>query len=158
LLSLGLLMSAATPEQPHPFYVQRIAENRLREQATSGTETIIGDIAVALPPDTNRGIAGFGWLLVAIVPLSIGAGLIRPSLNSLLTRQVSTQEYGSILGTSSALVSAANAAAPLIGGLIFQHYGSTMPFLIGGLLMGVLFLASLMIIKPAQMRREVSPG
>lgn len=156
LLSLGLLMSAATPQQPHPLYVRPIAENRLLEQAPSGAEAVIGDIAVALPDDANRGIAGFGWLLIALVPLSIGAGLIRPSLNSLLTRQVSAQEYGSILGTSAALVSAANAAAPLIGGLIFQRYGSSMPFLIGGLLMGALLMIAFVTIRPTQLTSVVN--
>jgi DHA1 family tetracycline resistance protein-like MFS transporter len=105
---------------------------------------------VQLPDDANRGLAGFLWVLVAIVPLSIGAGLIRPAINSLLTKQVSQQEYGSVLGVSSALVSAANAAAPLIGGLLFQTYGSTLPFLTGGFLMGGLLLVSLLTIQSMQ--------
>lgn len=148
LLAVGLILIAFTPEQPHPFYVQRIAVNRLLEH-TSGTEAIIGEIAVPLPDDANRGIGGVLWALAAIVPLSVGAGLIRPSLNSLLTQQVSAQEYGRVLGTSSALVSAADAIAPLLGGLLFQHYGATIPFLAGGLLMGTLLLLSLRLVKPA---------
>lgn len=147
LLATGLILIALTPEQPHPFYVRQIAQHRLLEQ-TSSTEAIIGEIAVPLPDDANRGIGGLLWTLASLVPLSIGAGLIRPSLNSLLTQQVSTQEYGRVLGTSSALVSAADAIAPLAGGLLFQHYGATVPFLAGGLLMGVLVLFSLRLVKP----------
>lgn len=147
LLAVGLILIALTPEQPHPFYVRQIAEHRLLQQ-TSSTEAIIGEIAVPLPDDANRGIGGLLWTLASLVPLSIGAGLIRPSLNSLLTRQVSTQEYGRVLGTSSALVSAADAIAPLAGGLLFQHYGATVPFLAGGLLMGVLLLFSLRLGEP----------
>lgn len=150
LLAAGLVLIALTPEQPHPFYVERLTTSRLLEQAASGTEAIIGDIVVPLPDETNRGIFGLLWALVAIVPLSVGAGLIRPSLNSLMTRQVSSQEYGSVLGVSSALVSAANAAAPLIGGVLFQHYGATVPFLAGGLLMGVLMLVSLFTLNAAR--------
>lgn len=150
LLAAGLVLIALTPEQPHPFYVERLTTSRLLEQAASGTEAIIGDIVVPLPDETNRGIFGLLWALVAIVPLSVGAGLIRPSLNSLMTRQVSSQEYGSVLGVSSALVSAANAAAPLIGGVLFQHYGATLPFLAGGLLMGVLMLVSLFTLNAAR--------
>jgi MFS transporter, DHA1 family, tetracycline resistance protein len=149
LLSGGLILIAFTPEQPHPFYVERITLNRLIEQAeTSTTEAILGNITVPLPDESNRGVLGVLWALIAIVPLAIGAGLIRPAINSLLTRQVGAQEYGRVLGASSALVSAANAAAPLIGGLLFQQYGSTVPFLAGGLLMGVVLLVSLLAIKP----------
>jgi hypothetical protein len=36
-------------------------------------------------------------------------------------------------------LSGANAVAPLIGGWIFQQFGSTAPFLAAGLLMAVLF-------------------
>jgi MFS family permease len=129
--------------------VKRLAEYRLLEQ-TSSTEAIIGEIAVPLPDDANRGVAGLLWTLAALVPLSIGAGLIRPSLNSLITQQVSAQEYGRVLGTSTALVSAADAIAPLAGGLLFQQYGATVPFLAGGLLMGALVLVSLRAIKPVQ--------
>lgn len=149
LLAVGLIMLALTPEQPHPFYVKRLAEYRLLEQ-TSSTEAIIGEIVVPLPDDANRGVAGLLWTLAALVPLSIGAGLIRPSLNSLITQQVSAQEYGRVLGTSTALVSAADAIAPLAGGLLFQQYGATVPFLAGGLLMGALVLVSLRAIKPVQ--------
>lgn len=153
LLAIGLLMVATTPAQPHPFYVRLIVENQLLEQTTSGAETVIGDIAINLPDDANRGVAGFLWLLVAIVPLSVGAGLIRPSLNSLLTRLVSQREYGSVLGASSALVSAANASAPLLGGLIFQQQGATAPFLLGGVLMGILLLVSFFILSPTLARQ-----
>ncbi len=150
LLAVGLLLVAQTPEQPHPLYIQRLVENELLARVQSGTETIIGTINIQLPAEDNRGIGGFLWLLVAIVPLSIGAGLIRPSLNSLMTKRVGKQEYGSILGTSSALVSAANATAPLLGGFIFQQQGSTAPFLIGGVLMGVLLFLAVSLIRPVQ--------
>ena len=149
LLAAGLILMALTPAQPHPFYVRQIVANKLLEQAPSGTEAIIGSIAVPLPDETHRGIFGFLWALVAVVPLSIGAGLIRPSLNSLMTRRVGTDEYGTVLGASSALVSAANAAAPIIGGVLFQQGGSTLPFLAGGLLMGLLLLVSLRVVTPA---------
>ncbi len=149
LLAVGLILMALTPEQPHPFYVQRLAMARLLEQSDMSTaEAIIGDIAVPLPDEANRGVMGVVWVIFAVIPLSIGAGLIRPALNSLLTRQVSKREYGRILGVSSALVSAANAAAPLVGGLIFQQFGATLPFLAGGLLMAALCLVSLLTISP----------
>ncbi len=147
-IAAGLVMLALTPEQPHPFYVQRNAAYDLAGEETSSTEAILGDIRVELPSEENRGIGGVAWAIVAIIPLSVGAALLRPSLNSLMTKRVAKGEYGSILGVSSSFTSAANAISPLIGGLLFQRFGSTMPFLLGGVLMfGVLFL-SLLTIRP----------
>ena len=148
LLALGLLLFALTPEQPHFFYVRDLTEFDLAQQAPSTTEAILGNFDVLLPDESNRGWWGVIWVLIVVVPLSIGAGLIRPSLNSLMTKRVSKNEYGSILGVSSSFVSAANASAPLIGGYLFQQYGASTPFFIGGLLMfGLLFL-SIFLIKP----------
>lgn len=151
LLTIGLMLTALTPEQPHPFYVRQLAENRLRgDTRIDSTEAMLGEIAVQLPPEGNNGVGGVLWIFVAVIPISIGAGLIRPSLNSLMTRRVSPQDYGRILGVSAAFVSAANALAPLVGGWMFQTYNVTLTFLLGGLIMGVLTLISLFTIKPVR--------
>ncbi len=135
LLALGLLLTGLTPAAPHPFYVRELAQRDLLAAAPSSTEAVMGELGVELPPNGKNSLAGVLWLLSALIPVSIGAGLIRPALNSLLTQRVSPGEYGGILGLSAALVSAANAAAPLAAGLIFQKAGETAPFLIGGALM-----------------------
>lgn len=138
LIAAGLMMMAFTPRQPPPNYIQARAERELLEREAQG-ETM----AITLPATEDRGVWGVPYLLLALIPLSIGSGLIRPGLNTLLTHQVSPTEYGAILGVSAAFVSAANAIAPLLGGWVFQQYGSTAPFLIGGILMGVLAFISL---------------
>jgi DHA1 family tetracycline resistance protein-like MFS transporter len=138
LLAIGMLLTGTTPNQPHPFYVQELVQQELLTQDANSTEAIIGDLSVTLPENGNNGLGGVLWLMLAIIPISVGAGLIRPSLNSLITQQVSQQEYGQALGVSSSLVSAANATAPLIGGMIFQTYGASVPFIVGGVLMGIL--------------------
>ncbi len=147
LLALGLTLVALTPQQPHPFYVERIVENELRRQTPTSTEGVLGQINIDLPEEGNNSVFGVMWLYVAIIPVAVGAGLIRPSLNSLLTKRVDTHDYGSILGASAAFVSAANASAPLIGGLLFQNYGTTVPFLLAGGLMALLTLLSAAMIK-----------
>jgi len=152
LLALGLLLFAMTPERPQPFYVRQIVLDELRNQAPTSTQTIIGDIAVDLPEDGNNGITGVLWVLLAVVPVAVGAGLIRPSLNSLMTRYAGPRDYGSILGVSTAFVSAANAIAPLLGGLLFQTYGSTIPFLVGGVLMAALALISFRVVRPVPVK------
>jgi MFS family permease len=146
-IAAGLLMLSATPNQPHPLYVRQIVENDLRRQSANATEAVIGEINIDLPENEGRGIGGVLWVLAALLPLSIGAGLIRPSLNSLITKR-SGGAFGSALGWSAASVSLADAIAPLLGGLIFQQVGATAPFLIGGLLMAALCAAGSFLIPP----------
>ena len=147
LLAMGLALTGTTPAQPHPFYVQEIVRSDLLAQNPSSAETLIGGLGVALPPKGNNGLGGVIWLLFAILPVSVGAGLIRPALNSLITQCVSEGEYGKVLGVSSSLVSAANALAPLAAGLIFQWHGANAPFLIGAGLMGGVCVFSLLVLR-----------
>jgi DHA1 family tetracycline resistance protein-like MFS transporter len=147
LLASGLILVALTPQQPQPFYVQARVQYELAQQAPSSTEAILGDLGVELPAEGNNGIIGIVWMAVMIVPLSVGAGLIRPTLNSLMTKQVSQREYGAILGVSAAFVSAANATAPIVGGLLFQRAGTTTPFLLGGIMMALLWSISLLHLR-----------
>lgn len=148
LMGIGLILVSLTPESPQPFYVKRIVENELLQQNPDSTEAIIGDIAVNLPDESGRGIGGILWLMIVIIPVSIGAGLIRPSLNSLITKSVPDGEFGRILGVSAALGSAANAIAPISGGLLFQQFGTTVPFLLSGCLLTGLAILSAYFIKP----------
>lgn len=147
-LAIGLGLMALTPEQPHPLYIRNRVEHEIQTLAPSSAEAIIGTIDVHLPAEENRGIGGILWLLAALVPLSIGAGLIRPGLNSLMTRRVERDQYGTMLGLSAAFVSLANAIAPLIGGLIFQAQGASAPFAVGGVIMALLLIISFWVIKP----------
>ena len=147
-LSIGLLLIAATPHQPHPLYLQRKVENTLLGLAPNSTEAIIGDIPITLPLDSQRGFGGILWFGIALIPLAVGAGLIRPSLNSLMVKQSPPGEIGAVLGVSAAFVSLANAVAPLMGGLLFQVYGAPVPFAVGGLVMAGLLLVSLRLLRP----------
>ena len=151
LLGIGLVLMAFTPAVPQPFYVRDKVAYELQEQANEGpddtAQAIIGDISVELPPDGNNGVLGILWVAIVIVPIAIGAGLIRPSINSLLTKSVSDDDYGSALGTSSAFVSIGNASAPLFFGLMFQQYGATIAFSVGGVL-----LLGLMIVSAGRLR------
>ncbi len=158
LLAGGLILLSLTPPQPHPFYVQQIAQNKLAAQVeTTTTESLIGELSVSLPPNGNNGLGGLAWLFIIIIPVSVGAGLIRPSLNSLMTKLVKPTEYGRLMGLSASFVSAANAVAPILAGLLFQQYGSTAPFLVGGLVMTVVFVISLFVVAPVAKQPAIQP-
>ena len=87
LLALGLLLTGLTPDAPHPLYVRELVRRDLLAAAPYQNEAIIGELAIELPPNGKNSLAGVLWLAGALIPVSVGAGLIRPALNSLLTRR-----------------------------------------------------------------------
>lgn len=91
-----------------------------------------------------------------MIPAAIGGGVLQPGLNSLITKRIQPHEIGGTLGISAAFLSGANALAPLIGGALFQAFGSTAPFLTGGLVLGALLVLAWQMIRPG--REELAPA
>ncbi len=144
VLGVGTILFSLTPSQPVPWYSRAELTAELSRGANRPGETPpTQDIQIELPDDQNSGWLGLGWLLVAMIPVGIGGGVLQPSINSLITKQVSPREVGGILGISAAFLSGANAISPLILGAIFQWLGASAPFLIGGvILIGLWVIAS----------------
>ncbi len=151
LLAIGLTAFAFTPRQPLPGYSQAALQEEL-----SGSRQAVGEtpptqnVGVSLPDESNTGWLGLAWILVAMVPIAIGGGVLQPTINSLITKRVEPQEVGGILGISSSFLSAANALAPLIGGVLFQALGPRSPFLSGGILMALLLALAVKRITPGR--------
>ena len=151
-LSVGLIMFALTPSQPPPWYSQSDLQLELtssgdfRTHENSTTE----NLAVELPDDNNNGWLGLVWILVAMIPIAVGGGVLQPSINSLITKRIEPLEVGGMLGISAALLSAANALAPLLGGAVFQLLGPSAPFFLAGLLMALLLVFAVRLIQPGR--------
>jgi MFS family permease len=75
--------------------------------------------------------------------------VLSPTINSAITKRTATTEIGGILGVSAALVSAANALAPIVLGAVYQVLGPSWPFLIGGFVMAILLFFATREIKEA---------
>ena len=145
LLAIGLALAAFTPQQPLPWYSQAAVEEELNKQEDGR----IPPNQIQLPPDDNKGWLGTGWLLLVLIPVAIGGSILRPTINSVITQRVSSQEIGSILGVSTAFSSLANFAAPIMGGAIFQWAGATTLFLIWGGAIFILLLIARRKLVPA---------
>lgn len=158
-LALGLALTALTPAQPVPWYSKAAVTAELTARNNQPAHTNVyamGTVPVALPSDSQTGWLGLSWILAAMIPAAIGGGVLQPSLNSLITKRIQPHEIGGTLGISAAFLSGANALAPLIGGALFQAFGSTAPFLTGGLVLGALLLLAWQMIKPG--REELAPA
>ncbi len=157
-LAVGLFLTALTPPQPPPWYSQEdlqaelVASGDFRTHENPTTQ----NVAIELPEDSNTGWSGLVWILIAMVPAAIGGALLQPSINSLITKRVEVDEVGGILGISVALLSGANAIAPLIGGAIFQVWGPPAPYFVGGLIVVIVLLFALRTVKPG--REQTQPA
>ncbi|MFN2147857.1 MAG: MFS transporter [Anaerolineales bacterium] len=150
-LAIGLVLISFTPREPVPWYSQQELTQELQSSGSFRTHEnpTTQHVGVTLPSDQKTGWYGLGWILVAMIPTAIGGGILQPSINSMLTKRVTTGEIGGILGISSALLSGANAVAPIVGGALFDLFGATVPFLVFGLIMAALFIGALRLIRPA---------
>ncbi|MCU0487411.1 MAG: MFS transporter [Anaerolineales bacterium] len=150
LLAIGMLLTALTPRIPLPGYSQAsltseiTASGSIRAHENPTTQ----NIPVKLPDESRRGWLGLAWILIATIPASIGGGMLQPIINSLITKRIEAGEIGGILGISAALLSGANAVAPVLWGAIFQELGPSWPFIFGSALLVGLLLVALHAIQP----------
>ena len=72
--------------------------------------------------------------------LAAGFGLINTSIPAFLSKRISLNEQGSILGIAGSVASIANIPGPLIIGLIYSIAGSFVPFFISAVMLIVAFL------------------
>lgn len=143
VLGVGLIMSAVTFKIPVPWYSKEAVAIELTGEVQQPGETPpVKDIQIDLPDDENTGWLGLAWFLVAMIPVAIGGGVLHPSINSSLTKRVSDDDVGGTLGISASFVSGANAIAPLAMGAVFQWVGAGAPFMIGGVIMLILWLVA----------------
>lgn len=150
-LALGLTLTALTPKEPVPWYQPEALRTELAGSGDFRTHEnpTTQSLAVEIPSEPGKSWLGLGWILLAMVPTSIGGGILQPSINSLITKRVTAGDVGGVLGISSAFYSGANALAPVLGGGIFQWLGSTAPFLIFGAIMFTLLFVALNQLKKA---------
>lgn len=157
-LAVGFTLIAFTPEQPPPWYSRAALEAELNSTTTeTDAQTTSSESAVNLPDDANTGWFGLLWLLAAMVPVAVGGGMLQPTINSLITKRVTPMEIGGMLGISAAFLSAANAAAPVVGGAVFEAAGPTTLFLLWGGLMAVLLFVAMRRLTPGR-EESADPG
>jgi MFS transporter, DHA1 family, tetracycline resistance protein len=151
VLAVGLILLSFTPRIPLPGYSRAAVEAELTGvRPLPGELTPTTSIRIPLPTGERTGWAGLAWLLAAMLPTAIGGGVLQPGINSLITKRVDPLEIGGMLGISAAFLSAANATAPVFGGLLFQSLGPAAPFLLGGCLAALLLVAASRLVRPGR--------
>ena len=93
-------------------------------------------------------IANAFWILYPILAIiSLGVGLITPSINSQLSKMVLPQEIGEVFGVSTSLNSLTTIFGPLIAGFLYDSVQPAAPYLVGSFLL-LVALGLLIKFKP----------
>ena len=88
----------------------------------------------------------FLWLAVDSIFLSLGTGMLQPTLLSLISEVTSDTEQGITLGVNQSLSALARMFGPLWGGFAFEFFGYPFPFLTGAAFMFLVFLFTIFYI------------
>jgi multidrug resistance protein len=75
----------------------------------------------------------FAGLAIIVSLLSLGGGILQPTILSLISTIAPDTEQGITLGTNQSMSSLARVLGPFWGGFAFQYLGYQWPFLTGGL-------------------------
>jgi multidrug resistance protein len=90
------------------------------------------------------------WLLYIILGIiSMGIGLITPTLNSQISKMVLPSELGEIFGVNTSLNSLMTIIGPLTAGLVYDYISPTAPYWLGAVLLLIGFVLVVRI-KPPQ--------
>ena len=89
---------------------------------------VIGFVGWALTPSLPV-------LLVVMLPIAAGGGTLNTILNSALTKSVTRDEIGGMLGLSTSIDGATRVIAPSAGGFLLQNLGAWAPGVVSAALM-----------------------
>lgn len=102
-----------------------------------------GEIELLFSSTIILAVGLLGWafapnvpvLLIALIPISYSGGVLNTVINSTLTKAVTPQEVGGILGVSASLESLTRAIAPTVGGVLIAQFGSWSPGVVSAVIM-----------------------
>ena len=96
------------------------------------------------------------WLLVLVIlPLAVAGGVLNTVIQSAITKSVTRQEVGGILGITTSLEAVTRVIAPSAGGYLLQNLGLWAPGVFSAILMAIaVALAYWRIILPSQAEQK----
>jgi multidrug resistance protein len=98
----------------------------------------------------------FAGLAVVVSLLSLGSGILQPTILSMISTIAPETEQGITLGANQSMSSLARVLGPFWGGFVFQYLGYQWPFLTGGIVLLFIVGASFFYI-PKKLSTVVAP-
>jgi len=84
-------------------------------------------------------IPNIAMFLVSITMISFGVGILNTAVPSFISKRISANEQGGLLGAAQSVSSIARVPGPLIGGFVFEFAGLVAPFFLSAALLMVAF-------------------
>lgn len=97
-------------------------------------------------------------LIVALVLLTVGQGLVSPSLSLAVTRRVPEHQRGEALGFQQGVSAIARVGGPALAGALFEHVAIPSPYLVGAGFCAVAFAVVLAQRTPAGAAHDPATG
>jgi len=123
--------------------VQGIFIGKISKFVNKKTVIIIGSLLISLNLGLIPYAVNFLGLAIVSVFLSIGTGLLQPTVLSLISEVSSESEQGMILGINQSMSAFARMLGPLWGGFAFEYLGYPFPFLTGAFFTAIMFLIAI---------------
>jgi DHA1 family tetracycline resistance protein-like MFS transporter len=95
-------------------------------------------------------------LLIILAPTALAGGVLNTVISSALTKTVTRQEVGGLLGLSSSLESLTRVIAPTIGGFLLGQLGTWSPGVFGAVLLVGLFAYVWLVIYKQSPQKSVA--
>ena len=103
-------------------------------------------LGIALLP-TVGAFGSFLWFIAVGPVIAVGSGITQPSISSLLSRAVETDEAGGMLGLGQSCSALGRVLGPSVAGELFE-IGRTLPFWAGSALMATCIAVALAMSPP----------
>ncbi len=97
----------------------------------------------------------WGVLIPALILLTVGQGLVTPSLSLVVTGRVPDHQRGEALGFQQGVSAIARVIGPAVAGVLFQHVSIPSPYLVGAGLCGLALVVVLG--QPSVKRPSTAP-
>jgi len=105
--------------------------------------TVLVAIGLLLTPATQN----LGVLAIALALLSVGSGINNPSNQSILSKLADPSNVGGVMGVGQSVSTLGRILGPLVGGVLFDRYGASCPYIVAAACMGIAFVLSLKLPK-----------
>ncbi len=112
--------------------------------------SLAGVLSAAVAFFLIAAIATQSVFFVALALLSIGAGLVFPSLSALTSLYADPSEQGRFLGIYRSAGALARALGPLLAAMVYFHYGSSTSYATGAVFLILPLLLALKLKQPAK--------
>ena len=120
--------------------------------------TALTGVFCTLPGFIIIGNAGSsGVLYGGLFLMAAGSGMAMPSLNSLVSRYTPADRQGLSLGVFRSLGSLSRAIGPIIGGVLYWKFGSTIPYWVGAAFLVLPFIMALGLPPTPETESEPEP-